>query len=196
MTTRRERVLAHLAVYPSLTAHEIARALGGPAARGGSYSCLLTDMERKGQLVSSREPRGAGTARVWLVAPEGTRPKSIPDPDAARKRERDRKYKRRIRALAKGGTPEPEVSFQPWRRLALPVAAPDTGNWRLRAKCRSEDPDLWFSEVPEDIERAKQVCAGCPVAVQCFRAAEANGEQFGVWAGMDRAIRRAERVAS
>jgi hypothetical protein len=194
--TRRERVLEHLSEYPSLTAHEIARALGGPAARGGSYSSLLTDMERKGQLITGRQLRNTREARVWSVAPPGTRPKHIPNPDAENKRRRDREAKRRARALAKGQAPQLVTEHTVTRRLALPVAASDWGNWRLRAACRGEDPDLWFSESPQDIERAQQVCAGCPVQAQCLRAAKANREQFGIWAGIDLDVRHAERIAS
>jgi hypothetical protein len=192
--TRRERVLAHLAGHPGLSTHEIAKVLDG--GRGGQYLRLLTDMQRKGQLVRAEEQREGRPVTVWNIAPPGTRPVHIPDPDRENKRIRDRAYKRRIRALAKGEDPGEAAVRQPWRRLNLPVAASDRGRWRLRAACRTADPDLFFSSEPADIERAQQVCAGCPVRLDCARAADANGEQFGVWAGVDRDARHAELIAS
>jgi WhiB family redox-sensing transcriptional regulator len=192
--TRRERVLAHLAGNPGLTTHEIAKALDG--GRGGQYLRLLTDMRRKGQLVRADVPRDGRPVPVWHVAPPGTRPVYIPDPDREKKRERDRAYKRRVRALARGENPGEAAARKPWRRLNLPVAASDWGDWRLRAECRGENPQLFFSADPADITKAQQVCAGCPVRLECARSAEANGEQFGVWAGVDRDARHAELIAS
>jgi WhiB family transcriptional regulator, redox-sensing transcriptional regulator len=192
--TRRERVLDHLAVHPGLTTHEIAKVLDG--GRGGQYLRLLKDMQRKGQLVRVDVVRDDREVTGWNIAPPGTRPVRIPDPDRERKRERDRRHKRRVRALARGEDPEAAVTRQPWRRLNLPVAASDWGDWRLKAECRGENPDLFFSSDPADIRKAQQVCAGCPVRLQCARAAEANGEQFGVWAGVDRDARHAELIAS
>lgn len=192
--TRRERVLAHLASHPGLSTHEIAKVLDG--GRGGQYLRLLTDMQRKGQLVRAEEQREGRAVTVWNIAPPGTKPVHIPDPDRPNKRERDRAYKRRVRALARGEDPGLAAVRQPWRRLNLPVAAPDRGSWRLRAGCRDLDPELFFSPVPADIEQARQVCARCPVTAQCRAAADANDEQFGVWAGVDRAARHAEQIAS
>jgi WhiB family transcriptional regulator, redox-sensing transcriptional regulator len=193
--TRRERVLAHLAEYPGLSTHEIARALGG--GRGGDYHRLLTDMQRKGQLLLTRQPRpNRGLVQVWLVAPPGTRPKFIADPDRENKRRRDRDYQRRHRARARGETPVLATERVTARRLALPVAALDLGDWRTRAGCLTADPDLFFSSDPADIAQARQVCAGCPVMRQCHARAEANKEEFGVWAGIDRDLRHAEQIAS
>jgi WhiB family transcriptional regulator, redox-sensing transcriptional regulator len=193
--TRRERVLAHLAEHPGLSTHEIASALGG--GRGGDYHRLLTDMQRKGELLLDRQPRPSrGLAKVWFAAPPGTSPVHIPDPDKENKRRRDREYKRRQRALARGENPAEAVTRQPWRRLNLPVAAADLGDWRARAGCRNADPDLFFSSEPAAIAQAQQVCAGCPVRRQCLEYAEANDEQFGVWAGIDRDARHAEQIAS
>ncbi|MCG5431557.1 WhiB family transcriptional regulator [Mycobacterium sp. MYCO198283] len=49
--------------------------------------------------------------------------------------------------------------------------------------CRVEDPDLWFAESPDELERAKALCADCPVLVQCLAAALERGEPWGVWGG-------------
>lgn len=49
--------------------------------------------------------------------------------------------------------------------------------------CCWHDPDLWFAESPENLERAKQLCAGCPIQVECLAGATARQEPWGVWGG-------------
>jgi WhiB family redox-sensing transcriptional regulator len=49
--------------------------------------------------------------------------------------------------------------------------------------CHVGDPDLWFAESPADLERAKQLCADCPVRSQCLEAALEREEPWGVWGG-------------
>ena len=49
--------------------------------------------------------------------------------------------------------------------------------------CHVEDPDLWFAESPVDLERAKALCADCPIRSQCLAAALEREEPWGVWGG-------------
>lgn len=49
--------------------------------------------------------------------------------------------------------------------------------------CRSHDPDLWFAESPAELERAKQLCAGCPLKAECLASALSRQEPWGVWGG-------------
>ena len=49
--------------------------------------------------------------------------------------------------------------------------------------CHVGDPDLWFAESPVDLERAKALCAGCPIRRECLAAALDRGEPWGVWGG-------------
>ncbi|QUR66688.1 WhiB family transcriptional regulator [Mycobacterium spongiae] len=49
--------------------------------------------------------------------------------------------------------------------------------------CRVGDPDLWFADTPADLERAKTLCASCPVRRQCLAAALERAEPWGVWGG-------------
>ncbi len=49
--------------------------------------------------------------------------------------------------------------------------------------CLSHDPDLWFAEAPADLERAKALCAGCPVRDACLASALRRREPWGVWGG-------------
>ncbi|MFG2586888.1 WhiB family transcriptional regulator [Streptomyces sp. NBC_01166] len=69
-------------------------------------------------------------------------------------------------------------------------------NWRMHAACREEDPDLFFpigSTGPALVqaEEAKAVCGTCPVREQCLEWALENGQDSGVWGGMDENERRA-----
>lgn len=49
--------------------------------------------------------------------------------------------------------------------------------------CRSHDPDLWFAESPAELERAKQLCLGCPIKAACLDSALSRQEPWGVWGG-------------
>ncbi|MDN5857451.1 MAG: WhiB family transcriptional regulator [Pseudonocardia sp.] len=49
--------------------------------------------------------------------------------------------------------------------------------------CRSGDADLWFAEAPAELERAKMLCAGCPIKAECLAGALSRGEPWGVWGG-------------
>ncbi len=58
--------------------------------------------------------------------------------------------------------------------------------WFRDAACRDGDAtltSLFFSELPEDIARAKAVCAQCEVRSDCKDAASAREEPWGVWGG-------------
>lgn len=49
--------------------------------------------------------------------------------------------------------------------------------------CRSRDGDLWFAQSPADVELAKSLCGGCPVATACLAGALERREPWGVWGG-------------
>lgn len=49
--------------------------------------------------------------------------------------------------------------------------------------CRNHDPDLWFSELPADLEVAKSLCGACPLRVECLENAIEREEPWGVWGG-------------
>ncbi len=58
--------------------------------------------------------------------------------------------------------------------------APDVD---LELPCRSGDADLWFAEAPQELERAKALCAECPIKAECLAGALSRGEPWGVWGG-------------
>jgi WhiB family transcriptional regulator, redox-sensing transcriptional regulator len=49
--------------------------------------------------------------------------------------------------------------------------------------CLREDPELWFSEQPADLELAKAHCQSCPRREPCLDGALARREPYGVWGG-------------
>lgn len=104
-------------------------------------------------------------------------------------RRRDREATRRRRAIVRG-LPDPGLvpdRSMAEKRLKLPEGRPVLGTWVLHGACRGQDPELWFSADPADLQRAQAICARCPVRAQCSAAAEANPERYGVWGGTDRA---------
>jgi WhiB family redox-sensing transcriptional regulator len=69
-------------------------------------------------------------------------------------------------------------------------------DWRHRAICRDEDPELFFpvgtsGPAVLQIAEAKTVCPRCPVVSECLAHALGSGEDAGVWGGMSEDERRA-----
>lgn len=52
-----------------------------------------------------------------------------------------------------------------------------------KTPCRDGDPELWFSSVPAELERAKRLCDGCTLRTRCLRGALERAEPWGVWGG-------------
>jgi hypothetical protein len=82
---------------------------------------------------------------------------------------------------------------------ALGFVPPAGQGWRERAVCREVDPELFYpvgvgAQVAEQTQRARQVCAGCPVRRVCLAdvmASEDPGLRWGVAGGLS----AVERVA-
>ena len=49
--------------------------------------------------------------------------------------------------------------------------------------CHTGDPDLFFAERPDDLEKAKALCVDCPARAACLAAALDRAEPWGVWGG-------------
>lgn len=60
-----------------------------------------------------------------------------------------------------------------------------------KAKCAAPgvDPELFFSDDPEEKQWAKDICAGCPVASMCTTYADRQRATHGIWAGETRTRR-------
>lgn len=68
----------------------------------------------------------------------------------------------------------------------------DTADWTsledavaagVALPCHLVDPDLFFADSPVEVERAKSLCADCPVRALCLDTAVARREPWGVWGG-------------
>lgn len=71
-------------------------------------------------------------------------------------------------------------------------------SWYLNAACAGQDPELFFPVSPPgvafvQVQRAKQVCAGCPVRSLCLDTALATCADHGIWGGLTEEERRALR---
>jgi len=65
---------------------------------------------------------------------------------------------------------------QPGARMRRQAAA-------VPALLCQRDPDLFFSENPEDLRLAKALCGHCPARTACLAGALQRGEPWGVWGG-------------
>ena len=74
-------------------------------------------------------------------------------------------------------------------------------DWRARAACRDEDPELFFplgdsGPALMQIEDAKTVCRSCNVVSDCLTWALESSQDSGIWGGMSETERRALRRRS
>lgn len=71
-------------------------------------------------------------------------------------------------------------------------------DWRQRAACIDEDPELFFpvgttGPALDQLERAKAVCRRCQVIDECLEWALSTSQDAGVWGGMSEEERRSLR---
>jgi WhiB family redox-sensing transcriptional regulator len=88
------------------------------------------------------------------------------------------------------------VGRQAGARWSHPYAEEE---WKLEARCRGEDPELWFPRTEGQRERnqtvrawtmtAKAICAQCPVIADCLGYAMTCDVRYGIWGGMTEAER-------
>ncbi|MEV6211071.1 WhiB family transcriptional regulator [Kitasatospora sp. NPDC051914] len=81
--------------------------------------------------------------------------------------------------------------------VAAPTDPLEDNPWHTGAACRRDEAGLFFAPSKEPTaarlsreERAKQVCARCPVLLECREHALAQPEPYGVWGGLTAAERR------
>ena len=68
-------------------------------------------------------------------------------------------------------------------------------DWRHRAACLTEDPELFFpignsGPAIAQVEQAKRVCNRCAVQDICLNWALDTGQDAGVWGGLSEEERR------
>ena len=78
------------------------------------------------------------------------------------------------------------------------MSYPQQYGWEARGACQHSDPELFFPVAAHgpalrQLARAKEVCARCPVRVQCLEYALQSGQSFGVWGGASEEERRLMR---
>jgi WhiB family redox-sensing transcriptional regulator len=54
---------------------------------------------------------------------------------------------------------------------------------RSEIPCRAFDAELWFAELPSQVEQAKSLCRQCPARAACLDGARERQEPWGVWGG-------------
>lgn len=64
--------------------------------------------------------------------------------------------------------------------------------------CAGQPTEMFFPDSDAGSDAARAVCATCPVRTRaaCLEAAEARGERFGVWGGVDFETRTRKRARS
>lgn len=70
--------------------------------------------------------------------------------------------------------------------MIAPIGYAENLDWWDEARCRDGSgslTSLFFSENLDDITRAKEFCAECPVKAPCLAGALARREPWGVWGG-------------
>ncbi|HVW79322.1 MAG TPA: WhiB family transcriptional regulator [Mycobacteriales bacterium] len=71
-------------------------------------------------------------------------------------------------------------------------------DWRHRAACRDEDPELFFpigttGPALLQVDQAKAVCRRCDAVDECLTWAIDSDQDAGVWGGLSEDERRAVR---
>jgi WhiB family redox-sensing transcriptional regulator len=72
----------------------------------------------------------------------------------------------------------------------LPRPDHQTPSWMLGARCREAAPGAFFPSDGVGVERARRVCADCPVKPECLEYALEFRIDHGVWGGCSERERR------
>ena len=91
------------------------------------------------------------------------------------------------------GSPDPATSQQ--RLRPVTAAGYERASWRESAACLVLDPELFFpigkpGLAIAEVQRAKAVCASCPVRQRCLTFALDTHQEYGIWGGYDEEERR------
>jgi WhiB family transcriptional regulator, redox-sensing transcriptional regulator len=65
-----------------------------------------------------------------------------------------------------------------------------TPNWMTQARCRDGASSEFFPSDGVGVERARRICAECPVKVECLEYALTYRIDHGVWGGCSERERR------
>lgn len=71
----------------------------------------------------------------------------------------------------------------------LELGIPDEP-WRDDAICAQTDPEAFYPEKGGSTKKAKKICGGCEVRLECLQYALDHDERFGIWGGLSERERR------
>ncbi len=71
-----------------------------------------------------------------------------------------------------------------------PLLTSPTAAWMARGSCRDHDPAMFFPSDGVGVDRARRICATCPVQAPCLEYALAHRIEHGVWGGASERERR------
>lgn len=74
-------------------------------------------------------------------------------------------------------------------RSGLPFDDSPT-SWMAEGNCRNYPPSVFFPSDGVGVDRARKICAGCPVLGTCLEYALAERIEHGVWGGCSERERR------
>jgi hypothetical protein len=83
---------------------------------------------------------------------------------------------------ARTGGEAPALPARPSRPVRLRSSRSPIPHTR-RSACTSHDPDLWFSDAPQDIAQAQAICHRCADQAPCLAGALQRRETHGIWGG-------------
>ncbi|MCQ4121744.1 WhiB family transcriptional regulator [Rhodococcus tibetensis] len=76
-------------------------------------------------------------------------------------------------------------------KLSLPIPVAEVWDWQRDAACRGYESSHFFHPDRERGRarelrdfRAKQICRGCPVLLECREHALSVAEPYGIWGGL------------
>lgn len=65
-----------------------------------------------------------------------------------------------------------------------------TATWMGQGACRAYPPNTFFPSDGVGVDRARKICAACPVTSECLEYALTNHIDHGVWGGCSERERR------
>ncbi len=75
--------------------------------------------------------------------------------------------------------------------IALSAPDPDsTTGWMALGLCRMYSPSTFFPSDGVGVDKARKICAGCPVKTECLEHALEHRIEHGVWGGCSERERR------
>ena len=74
--------------------------------------------------------------------------------------------------------------------LDLVIDEDSATGWMALGSCRSYPPNMFFPSDGVGVDRARKICATCPVSSPCLEYALENHIDHGVWGGCSERERR------